>query len=102
MLRSFYENTTLQSDYLKITLLDEDDVVNAAANLKTVYKNLMRLEYDNKRTRSAAVVTEAVEPEKKTPLELFGDLYKKQQNRDLSDEQKATVGELIEKIWEKK
>lgn len=102
MLRSFYENTTLQSDYLKITLLDEDDVVNAAANLKTVYKNLMRLEYDNKRTRSAAVFTEAVEPEKKTPLELFGDLYKKQQNRDLSDEQKATVGELIEKIWEKK
>ena len=101
MLKSFYEGTTLTSDYVKITLLDEDDVVNAAANLKTVYKNLMRLEYDNARTKKTAELTGVVEPEKKTPLELFEGLYEKQQNRELSVAQRDFLNEVIEKIWGK-
>lgn len=101
MLKKFYEGTTLNSDYVKITLLDEDDVVNAAANLKTVYKNLMRLEYDNARTKKTAELSSAVEPEKKTPLELFEELYKTQQNRELSDAQRDYLNGIIEKIWGK-
>ena len=38
-------------DYLQITLTDEEDVPGALQKLRTVYPNLMRLEYDNKRTR---------------------------------------------------
>lgn len=99
MLKSFYDKTSYQNDYLKITLIDEDDVVNAVANLKTVYKNLMRLEYDNQRTKSAAESIDVADSERKTPLELFEDLYKKQQNRDLSEEQSQIVSKLIESIW---
>ena len=37
-------------DYLQITLTDEEDVPGALQKLRTVYSNLMRLEYDNART----------------------------------------------------
>ena len=34
-------------DYLQITLTDEEDVPGALQKLRTIYPNLMRLEYDN-------------------------------------------------------
>lgn len=42
-----------------VTLTDEEDVPDGMAKLRTIYPNLMRLEYDNKRTRSNAEVTAA-------------------------------------------
>ena len=38
-------------DYLHITLTDEQDVPDALARLRVIYPNLMRLDYDNLRTR---------------------------------------------------
>lgn len=51
--KSFYENSNCE-DYLLVTLTDEEDVPDGMAKLRTIYPNLMRLEYDNKRTRSCA------------------------------------------------
>ena len=100
MLKSFYENTSYQEDYIHITLTDEEDIVDAIGKLRTVYHNLMKLDYDNKRTRSVAQVDGAVDVETKTPIELFSDFYELQNNQPMSDEQKAFVEDLIEQVWE--
>jgi exonuclease SbcD len=100
MLKSFYENTSYQEDYIHITLTDEEDIVDAIGKLRTVYHNLMKLDYDNKRTRSVAQIDGAVDVETKTPIELFSDFYELQNNQPMSDEQKAFVEALIEQVWE--
>ena len=100
MLKSFYENTSYQEDYIHITLTDEEDIVDAIGKLRTVYHNLMKLDYDNKRTRSVARVDGAVDVETKTPIELFSDFYELQNNQPMSDEQKGFVEDLIEQVWE--
>ena len=100
MLKSFYENTSYQEDYIHITLTDEEDIVDAIGKLRTVYHNLMKLDYDNKRTRSVSRVDGAVDVETKTPIELFSDFYELQNNQPMSDEQRAFVEDLIEQVWE--
>ena len=99
-LKSFYENTSYQEDYIHITLTDEEDIVDAIGKLRTVYHNLMKLDYDNKRTRRVSQVDGAVDVETKTPIELFSDFYELQNNQPMSDEQKAFVEDLIEQVWE--
>lgn len=50
--RSFYEGTSWQEDYTHITLTDEEDIPDAIGKLRAIYHHLMKLDYDNKRTRS--------------------------------------------------
>lgn len=97
--KSFYENTTVE-DYLHITLTDEEDVPEAVARLRVIYPNLMKLSYDNKRTRSNSIIDGALDVQKKSPLQLFGELYEQQNNQPMSDIQQAFMKDLIEHIWE--
>ena len=97
--KSFYKNTAVE-DYLHITLTDEEDVPEAMARLRVIYPNLMKLTYDNTRTRGNAVIDSAVDVQKKTPLQLFGELYEQQNNQPMSEIQNDFMRELIESIWE--
>lgn len=97
--KSFYENTAVE-DYLHITLTDEEDVPEAMARLRVIYPNLMKLSYDNTRTRSNAVIDGAIDVQKKSPLQLFGELYQQQNNQPMSEIQYVFLRELIESIWE--
>ncbi|MBP3683804.1 MAG: exonuclease SbcCD subunit D [Oscillospiraceae bacterium] len=97
--KSFWENTAVE-DYLHITLTDEEDVPEAMARLRVIYPNLMKLSYDNTRTRSNAVIDGAVDVQKKSPLQLFGELYEQQNNQPMSEIQHDFMQELIESIWE--
>ena len=97
--KSNYEDTNID-DYLHITLTDEDDIPNAIGNLRVIYPNLMKLDYDNKRTRSNMQIDGTEEVESKTPLELFSEFYEKQNNQLMSEDQLRFSQRLIEKIWE--
>ncbi len=99
--RSFYENTNTE-DYVQITLTDEEDIPDGLQKLRVIYPNLMRLEYDNTRTRESGDVTGACEVEHKSAPELFGEFYELQNNQPMSVQQEAFVRELIGKIQEKK
>lgn len=99
MKKSFYEHTTYQSDYVHITLTDEEDILNAVGKLRTVYHNLMKLDYDNKRTQRRSEIR-AAEAEQKTPMELFSDFYTLQNNQAMSEDQVAFIRELVEETWE--
>lgn len=100
MLRSFYENTSWRDDYVRITLTDEEDVVDAIGKLRIIYRNLMNLNYDNARTRMNREIGKAEEVERKTPLELFNDFYCLQNNQNMSAEQEQHMKELIEEMRE--
>lgn len=93
-----YENTP-RDDYLRITLTDEEDIPNAIGNLRVIYRNLMKLEYDNTRTRTQQAIDGTAEAETKTPPELFAEFYEKQNNRPMSEEQRAMVHTMMESIW---
>ena len=99
-LKSFYENTTWQEDYTHITLTDEEDVPDAIGKLRTIYHHLMKLDYDNKRTRSSVSISGDAEAESKTPYELFAEFYELQNNQPMNEEQSSYMTELIEKTWE--
>ncbi|MEE1321774.1 MAG: exonuclease SbcCD subunit D [Acutalibacteraceae bacterium] len=99
-LKAFYENTTYREDYMHITLTDEEDIPEALTKLRTIYKNIMKLDYDNKRTRSANEIKGATNIKEKTPFEHFAEFYEAQNGQQLSDEQTAFITEIIEQIWE--
>jgi len=98
--RSFYCGMDTKA-YLHITLTDEDDIPDAIGKLQSIYPNIMKLDYDNKRTRTNAEIIGADDMDSKTPIELFSEFYEKQNNQPISAEQCAFVSELIEKIWGK-
>ena len=100
MLHSFYDGTSWPDDYVHITLTDEDDIPNAIGNLRTVYRNLLLLSYDNTRTRSSAVVQGAEEMERKTPLMLLKEFYEQQNGLPMNEEQQQFAQKMIEDIWE--
>ncbi len=87
-------------DYLHITLTDEEDVPDAIGKLRIIYPNLMKLDYDNARTRSSQELTLAENVETRSPLDLFSEFYEIQNNQAMSPEQTELMSQLIEKIWE--
>ena len=98
--RSFYEGTTWPEDYTHITLTDEEDIPDAIGKLRTVYHRLMKLDYDNRRTRSSVEISGATDVESKSPLELFSDFYELQNNQPMNPEQFEYMKSLIEKTLE--
>ncbi len=89
-------------DYLHITLTDEMDIPEGFGRLSSVYKNLLKLDYDNSRTRSNREIQGIENARNLDPLELFGDFFEMQNNHKVSDEQKEFLKNLIDDIWEAK
>ena len=90
---------TNTEDYLHITLTDEEDVPDAMAKLRIVYPNLMKLDYDNHRTRTQLQLETIGDIEKVHPMDLFAQFYAQQNNQPMSEEQAALIQSLIGEIW---
>jgi exonuclease SbcD len=99
MKRENYTGTNTD-DYVHIILTDEHDEPDAMAKLRNVYPNLMRLEYDNTRTRAASILEAAINTEKKSPLELFDELFEMQNGQPMNEEQSKYTRDLFYEIWE--
>ena len=87
-LRENYEETNTD-DYIHAVLTDENDIPNALARLRSIYPNLMKLDYDNLRTRSSAVIAAEKRHRTMSGTELFAELYERQNGQKLSAEQSA-------------
>ncbi len=96
--KSFYEGTATD-DYLHITLTDEEDIPDAISKLRVIYPNLMKLDYDNTRTRSIGHVEASDHVQTLSPLELFSQFYETQNGQPMSAEQQQIAADLIERIW---
>lgn len=97
--REFYKDTNCK-DYLQITLTDEEDVTDGLAKLRIIYPNLLRLEYDNRRTRLNTEIQGTDSPEQKTELELFQEFYELQNNQKMTGQQETYVRNLIQELKE--
>ncbi len=93
----FYKDTN-QEDYVQMTLTDEEDVPDGMQKLRVIYPNLMKLEYDNRRTRESREVTGACEVEQRSELELFEEFYELQNNQPVSEKQREFVERMIQGI----
>ena len=99
-LRANYEGTATD-DYIHATLTDEIEVPDAARHLQVIYPNLMKLDYDNARTRGQdSERLELEQLEEKSPLDLFSELFEKQNHKDMTEEQARYIEAQMEKIWE--
>ena len=96
-LKENYINTDTR-DYMHIILTDEDDIPDAIGKLRAIYPNIMKLEYDNARTRSNNKLDIVNRIEEKTPLDLFKELYELQNNQEVSDEQEKYLRDIFESI----
>ena len=94
-----YEGTATD-DYLRVVLTDEDDVPDELARLRTIYPNIMKLDYDNTRTRASAEVGAAEDTERKSGIDLFDEFFTAQNGQGLSEEQRAFAEGLLESLKE--
>ena len=90
--------SSVKEDYLQITLTDEEDVIDGFMKLRTFYPNMMRLAYDNSRTRKDRTVEAVKDMEQKSELALFEEFYELQNNRPMGEEQREFVRKLLEDI----
>ena len=98
--KSVYSGVT--NDYIHVILTDEEDIPEAMGRLRVIYPNIMKLSYDNTRTRATQLIDGAEDVQCKSPLELFCELYEKQNNQPMSDEQRRFAQQLIESVQEEK
>ena len=81
-------------DYLRVTLTDEREPEYAASRLRAVYPNLMRLEFDNRRTRQGELQLDE-DWEEELPLEaLFAEFFEKQNGRALEPESQVLLEQM--------
>ena len=99
--KNFYQGSNTE-EYLHITLTDEEDIPDALGKLRAIYPNIMKLDYDNQRTRSNMLILGLEDIEQKSPIELFAEFYELQNNQPISENQQNFVSQLIAKIWEGK
>lgn len=97
--KKFY-NGSNTDDYLHITLTDEEDIPDAISKLRVIYPNIMKLDYDNTRTRTNNSIAGVDDVEQKSPFELFSEFYEKQNNQPMTKEQQVYLSDLIATIWE--
>lgn len=97
--KSFYSNINTD-DYIFITLTDEADIPDAVRKLRKIYPRMMKLSYDNSRTRSCSEIKNDSFTEKLPPEQLFERFYEQQNNHSMSEEQLGFVRELIKEVWE--
>ena len=95
----FYKDTSYREDYMHIILTDEEDIPDVITKLRAVYHNIMKVDYDNMRTRTSNKIKEIEHIESFSPFELFSDFYKQQNNQSMNEEQNNYIKNTIEEIW---
>jgi exonuclease SbcD len=97
--RDYYEQMNT-NDYMHITLTDEEDVPEALGRLRTIYPNIMKLDYDNKRTREHKEISNETVIEK-SPMDYLKTFYELQNNQPINEEQETFALEIMERLWGK-
>lgn len=98
--REFYQGTSYPQDYVHITLEDEEDIPDGMRKLRIIYPYLMRLDYDNRRTRAQGIVEQAEDIPSKTPLEWMEQFYEIQNGQPMEEYQRELAEKLMERVWE--
>lgn len=97
VLRENYQGTDLE-DYLHVILTDENDIPDVIGRLRSIYPNIMKLDYDNQRTRRNQELMKEEAAVEQSPMELLGQFFSQQNNQETSPEQTEYARTLMETI----
>lgn len=92
-----YKGTNLE-DYIHVTLTDEEEIMDAIGKIHMVYPNVMRLDFDNNKTRACGVNQVPENINLKTHFDLFKEFYTLQNNNDLDNLKIKIISELLEEL----
>lgn len=84
-----------RNDYINAVITDDEYIMDAIAKLRKVYKNVLKLEYQNRRTEFVNDVYSEVSSSKKSYIELFSEFYKLQNNIELDERRTEIVNDVI-------
>lgn len=97
VLRENYQGTDLE-DYLHVILTDENDIPDVIGRLRSIYPNIMKLDYDNQRTRRNQELMKEEAAVEQSPMELLGQFFLQKNNQEMSPEQTEYARTLMETI----
>ena len=82
-------------DYLRVILTDEIPPYDPLGQLRQVYPNLLRLDFERNEVTAMESITAAQDVEEKTIMELFSDFYEMANDRSMNEAERA----VMEQIW---
>ena len=86
-----------RDDYLHVILTDEEELVDPMGKIRSVYPNVMSLEFENSRTSiDLAAVSSEGDPVKLSTYDLFCEFFMDIQGCVMSDEQAAIIKDILE------
>lgn len=89
---------TNTSDFLHVTLTDEDEITDAQAKLRNVYENVLEIEFEHDRNITGTSEIDAEYIRTKTPAELFENFFEDQNGRPMNERQKKIINDIMEEI----
>lgn len=95
----FYENVDTEA-FIRLTLTDEREVLDAFSRLRSIYPNLMAMDYKKRAVPKDQEVGGTRERTSLHPVDLFGQFYQEMNRQPLWEVQQQYLLEKIEKIWE--
>lgn len=98
-LRGNYAGTNTD-DYIHAVLTDENDIPNAFSRLQSIYPQLMKLDYDNRRTRTSVVIAAEERRRTMTDTELFAEFFEIQNGQKMTDKQSEYVKDVFATVRE--
>ena len=89
---------TNKEDYLRVILTDEEEIIDPIGKLRSVYPNVMSVDFENSRKNIDAdtIVSGAEKLEKLSPYDLFIEFFLDIQGSTMTDEQAKIARELLE------
>ena len=90
----------ISQDYIRAILTDEDEVYDAIGQLRQVYPNIMRIDFENSRSKQDINSKSAASGDvaRKSPLELFEEFYAKQNNVEMTENQHHIIQDVLEQM----
>ncbi len=87
-------------DYIQAIITDDEEVYDPMGRLRKVYPNILILERENARTRinEDSRTSAAGDVANRTPLDLFEEFFKNQNNVELNDRQRKIVMEILTEL----
>ena len=95
---SFYENVDTEA-YIRMTLTDDMEVLDAFSRLRVVYPNLMLMDYKKRSRNMEHGMGEAETAASLLPSELFEQFYQEMNHQPINEAQRDYLQEKIQKIW---
>lgn len=88
------DNVLPENDFIYVTLTDEDPINDVMGIFQSRYRNTVKIDYDNSRTREVEQVDTADIADGRTFVEMISDFYKQMYGLDITEEELKLMREI--------